>query len=188
MKSTFVSHQDSSLLAPPGSERASELLAEIAACRSRVVRFCMQRLRDRADAEDATQDVMLRAIRAARAFRGDATTSTWLLAIAARVCVRAVVRRNRRTHFEATLEIVDVAGSRQRSHDPWIARRLARLSADDRDILRRRFWADQQLAAIAHDLEIGNSAAKMRMQRACHRYAATLFGDSDVEQSARAAV
>jgi len=51
-------------------------------------------------ADDVTQDVYLRAWRAARRFRGDASARTWLLAIARRACADAVRSRVRRRRLE----------------------------------------------------------------------------------------
>jgi RNA polymerase sigma-70 factor, ECF subfamily len=62
-------------------------------------RFCAH-LGGVADADDLTQEVYARALRALRAFRGDAPARLWLLAIARRTCadlVRSEVRRRRLT-------------------------------------------------------------------------------------------
>lgn len=59
-----------------------------------VWRLCA-RLGDRADADDLTQEVYLRALPALAAFRGDASARTWLLQIARNVCVDHVRRRTR---------------------------------------------------------------------------------------------
>lgn len=60
-----------------------------------VWRLCA-RLGDRADADDLTQEVYLRALPALRRFRGDASARTWLLQIARHVCADHVRRTTRR--------------------------------------------------------------------------------------------
>lgn len=60
-----------------------------------VWRVCA-RLGDRADADELTQEVYLRALPALRQFRGEASARTWLLQIARHVCADHVRRRTRR--------------------------------------------------------------------------------------------
>jgi RNA polymerase sigma-70 factor (ECF subfamily) len=60
-----------------------------------VWRVCA-RLGDRADADDLTQEVYLRALPALARFRGDASARTWLLQIARHVCADHVRRSTRR--------------------------------------------------------------------------------------------
>jgi len=60
-----------------------------------VWRLCA-RLGDRADADDLTQEVYLRALPALVRFRADASARTWLLQIARHVCADHVRRRTRR--------------------------------------------------------------------------------------------
>ena len=53
-------------------------------------------MRNREEAEDASQEVFLRAVRAIETFRGDASLSTWLHQIARNACVTrlAAARKN----------------------------------------------------------------------------------------------
>jgi len=60
-----------------------------------VWRVCA-RLGSRADADDLTQEVYLRALPALARFRGDASARTWLLQIARHVCADHVRRSTRR--------------------------------------------------------------------------------------------
>ncbi len=60
-----------------------------------VWRVCA-RLGDRAEADDLTQEVYLRALPALTRFRGDASARTWLLQIARHVCADHVRRSTRR--------------------------------------------------------------------------------------------
>lgn len=60
-----------------------------------VWRVCA-RLGDRADADDLTQEVYLRALPALVRFRADASARTWLLQIARHVCADHVRRSTRR--------------------------------------------------------------------------------------------
>jgi RNA polymerase sigma-70 factor (ECF subfamily) len=59
-----------------------------------VWRLCV-RLGDRADADDLTQEVFLRALPALQGFRGESSARTWLLQVARNVCADHVRRRTR---------------------------------------------------------------------------------------------
>jgi RNA polymerase sigma-70 factor (ECF subfamily) len=75
----------------------SALLRAIRASQADVWRLTAH-LVGRDDADDVTQDTLVRAWRALPAFRGDASARTWLLGIARRACadhIRGQVRRRR---------------------------------------------------------------------------------------------
>lgn len=67
-----------------------------------VWRVCA-RLGDRADADDLTQEVYLRALPALTRFRGESSARTWLLQIARHVCADHVRRSTRRRALAARL-------------------------------------------------------------------------------------
>ncbi len=60
-----------------------------------VFRRCVVYLGDPTAAQDAVQDVFVRALRAAHDFRGDADPRTWLCRIADHLCVDLLRRRRR---------------------------------------------------------------------------------------------
>jgi RNA polymerase sigma-70 factor (ECF subfamily) len=58
----------------------------------KVLRLCYAMLENRALAEDTAQEVFLRIWRALRAFRGEASLSTWVYAITRNACLTAIER------------------------------------------------------------------------------------------------
>jgi RNA polymerase sigma-70 factor, ECF subfamily len=60
-----------------------------------VFTLTLRMLGDRAEAEDAAQEVFLKAYRGLAGFRGDSRFSTWLYAIASRHCLTALASRAR---------------------------------------------------------------------------------------------
>ena len=68
-----------------------------------VWRFCAH-LVDPGAADDLTQEVYLRAMRAAPRFRGDSSARTWLLTIARRVCADEIRTRQRRRRLPDPVE------------------------------------------------------------------------------------
>jgi RNA polymerase sigma-70 factor (ECF subfamily) len=61
-----------------------------------ITAYCYRMLGSVFDADDAAQETMLRAWRAAHAFRGRSTTRWWLYKIATNVCIDALRGRSRR--------------------------------------------------------------------------------------------
>ena len=65
------------------SQRTTELMTRYG---TDIKRFCLLQLRDASQAEDAAQDVFIKAWRALSTFRGGSSEKTWLLHIAANAC------------------------------------------------------------------------------------------------------
>lgn len=104
-----------SLLAARGGDR-SALARFVRASQADVWRFCAH-LVDVESADDLTQDVYVRALRAVEGFRGEASARTWLLAIARRTCADEIRRRQRRRRRDASLHRDrDVALGGRRDH------------------------------------------------------------------------
>lgn len=82
------------LLAAADGDRLA-LSSFIRGTQADVWRFCAH-LVDPGTADDLTQEVYLRAMRAVPSFRGDASARTWLLSIARRTAADEIRRRQRR--------------------------------------------------------------------------------------------
>src|SRR5437016_10763899 len=77
-----------------GDARAFEEL--VIAYQHRVFGVALRMLGSRAEAEELAQEVFLRVHRAIAEFRGDAKLSTWLYAIASRLCLNRLASGERR--------------------------------------------------------------------------------------------
>lgn len=101
-----------------------------------VWRVCA-RLGDRADAEDLTQEVYLRAVPALTRFRADSSARTWLLQIARHVCADHVRARTRRRSLVDRLvqreAVAGPGGAMDRTGEHDLDDLIARLDADRRD-------------------------------------------------------
>jgi RNA polymerase sigma-70 factor (ECF subfamily) len=124
--------------APPGLSLASLYEAYVGAVLAR----CQYLLRNTAEAEDATQEVFMRALAAADGFRGDASALTWLITIATRHCLNLL--RSKRAGWHEKVQrsaLVSVV-----SADP----------VEDRDVIRetlRQFDEETQLAAMLYHVD-----------------------------------
>ena len=70
--------------------------------RDEIYGFCLRMMRNREEAEDISQEVFLRAVRAVGNFRGEATIKTWLHQIAHNLCLTrlAAAKRDRDNRSE----------------------------------------------------------------------------------------
>src|SRR5690349_13292979 len=130
-------------------------------------RLCMALLGSQADADEATQETLLRAHRAMASYRGEGSVKSWLCGIARHVCAHVLESRRRgrdvaeRTPLddtEPTQPIDDALASRHRAHA--IRRGLAALRPSEREALVLRYVADLGHREIATTLQIDEAAAR----------------------------
>ncbi len=140
--------------------------------RADLLRRCNARLGNRADAEDAVQETLVRAFRGALRFRGDACFRTWLYAIADNQCNTLYRRRANRMlsdHVRALIALDYESHDEAARHDTGlidtVRETLDELPHGASDVLLLRFYSDLSIEDIATTLGIGLSAAKMRLYR-----------------------
>jgi RNA polymerase sigma-70 factor, ECF subfamily len=132
---------------------------------------------DEEDARDVVQETYLRAYRGLGRFRGEAQFSTWLYRITANCAATHLGRRRRHRHDElADHDAVDL----DPAHDPEeradaaalrdrLTGALAELPPRLRAVVVLRDIYDLPHDAIAAELGISTSAAKVRLHRARRR-------------------
>jgi len=141
-----------------------------------VYRFVLQRLRDKALAEDVTSEVFLEVWRHAGKFEGRSTVVTWILAIARRKILAA------RINPRGVQSDSDKAADYDRADDPdaplqaqdrstVVRRGIRKLSADHREMIDLVYCQDQSMESVATILGIPPNAAKTRMFSARQRLA-----------------
>jgi RNA polymerase sigma-70 factor (ECF subfamily) len=142
------------------------------------------------DARDVAQEAYLRAYRGIKRFRGDAQFSTWMYRITANCAATYLGRRARHRH-DLLDDALPVADPRT-ENDPQL-----RADADDlqqrlvqaldalpprlRTVVVLRDVYDLSHDAIATELDISESAAKVRLHRARNKLREALFGDQGAE-------
>jgi RNA polymerase sigma-70 factor (ECF subfamily) len=136
------------------------------------------------DARDVVQEAYLRAFRGLRRFRGDARFSTWMYRITANCAATMVGRRRRHRHDELTEEVAGADG--RSANDPQgraeaaleraeLQRAIAGLPPKLRAVVVLRDIYDLPHEAIAAELGISESAAKVRLHRARRRLREVLY-------------
>jgi RNA polymerase sigma-70 factor (ECF subfamily) len=147
------------------------------------------------DARDVVQETYLRAYKGIGKFRGDAQLSTWLYRITANCAANQLGRRRRHRHEE----LLDDAPVPDRSpeRDPVARAEAASLrerlteALEDlpprlRAVIVLRDVYDLPHEAIAEELGISTSAAKVRLHRARRKLREQLFPLPGEEDEARA--
>jgi RNA polymerase sigma-70 factor, ECF subfamily len=142
------------------------------------------------DAKDVVQDTYLRAFRALARFRGDAQIGTWLFRITSN-CASTLLTRRRKSQTDPLVEDQAVADDRT-SHNPsaqseandvraHIIDALSQLPEKLRSVIVLRDIYDLSHDAIAKQLDISETAAKVRLHRARAKLKEHLFGDEASE-------
>ena len=136
------------------------------------------------DASDVVQDAYLRAFRAVGRFRGDARFTTWLYRIVANCAATALGRRSRHRHDELDegIVVIDEHADRdpeRKASDAYDRMRvqaaLTALPEKLRVVVVLRDVYDLPHEAIAAELGITETAAKVRLHRARKKLRARLF-------------
>jgi len=138
---------------------------------------------DAAEAEDAVQDAVLRAVRYLHSLRADNEARAWLLAIVRRECYGGRRRRLDTVAFDDVpeLRLVDTAESPERSADRGILReRISRAVSALPDAMREAIVLREiqqcSYEEIATITEVPVGTVMSRLSRARERLAA-LLGD-----------
>ena len=146
-------------------------------------RLALHILRNRADAEDATQNALVKAFTELNRFQQRSSFATWLLRIVTREALN--LRRAETTRFafwqrhqafeesEATVEAAVM--ERAEYEDLW--RGLHRLKTDDRLVLVLTYFMDLSEADVAATLGIKRGAVKKRKHSARARLRALVERD-----------
>jgi RNA polymerase sigma-70 factor (ECF subfamily) len=154
---------------------------------------------DEEDARDVVQEAYLRAYKGLKRFRGDAQFTTWLYRITANCAATHLGKRARNRHEELLDDAVVIDTARggdpedradQRDLRERLDAALAELPPRLRAVVVLRDIYDLSHEAIAAELGISESAAKVRLHRARRKLRERLYplaGDRvDNEEEARA--
>ena len=140
----------------------------------RVFSVALRMLGNPAEAEDVAQDVFLRAHRALPGFRGEAKLSTWLYAIASRLCLTRLgsgVRRLTQYGDETLTRLADgqvdpVAEVERSEVEIALHRAIAELDEDRRIVVVLRDLEGLSYEEIAQALKLPVGTVRSRLHRA----------------------
>ena len=145
---------------------------------AKVLGLCTSLLGNVTQAEDAAQEIFIKAYQSLRAFRGDAAFSTWLYRISANHC-KDLLRKRSREKTESLDVLMEESGDAfqklvEPSSDPGAAfeaadlieKFLSSLSPDERIILTLREVQGLSYQEMARALGCSLDAVKSRLRRA----------------------
>jgi RNA polymerase sigma-70 factor (ECF subfamily) len=143
------------------------------------LRFAARMLGNREDAEDATQETLMRAYQSLGAYDGRTAFRTWLFAILVNRCRTAMLRRLRRerrvrTDGDHVLRATVASGVDGLHVDIEIERALDRISSPLREAFLLKHVEQLEYTEMAAITGQRVSALKMRVQRACAQLATDL--------------
>ena len=138
-----------------------------------IYRRSLFRLGNHHDAEDATQDILLRVHAYLHQFEGRAQFKSWLSSIINNYCNTFATRRARyitSDQLETQLELQE----QEEALDPFeaiaeeelVQQALSAMPENAREVLSLRFYAEMSLEEISNILQITLSATKARLYRA----------------------
>jgi RNA polymerase sigma-70 factor (ECF subfamily) len=144
----------------------------------RCARVAVRIVGNREDAEEAIQDAFLRAFRALGEYEDRERFSAWLTRILVNQCRTMLARTRRREAVFLDVEPREldlaVEGSHAAGVWPELECALAQLPADQREAVVLKYADDLTYEEMARITGAGQSALKMRVQRAFARLRALL--------------
>ena len=164
-----------------------------------VYALALRNLGSREDAEDAAQEVFLKAYTALERFRGDAKISVWLYRITCNVCTDLLRRRkdimslsveteDGALELELPDERFDPAALAERKDlREQVGSALRKLPEDSREILLLREIGGQSYEEIASTLSLDIGTVKSRLFRARKKLCALLSGNISGENPSKGA-
>jgi RNA polymerase sigma-70 factor (ECF subfamily) len=143
---------------------------------SRLARYALHILGNRADAEEAVQETFLRAYRALATYEDRDRCDAWLMQILANRCRTMAARHVEHCELDDSVLVWEDADDRTTRLElrEEIAYALAQLPADQREAIVLRFSEDKTFEQMSVLTGAGVSALKMRVRRACERLRALL--------------
>lgn len=159
--------------------------------RDKVLRLSFSMLQDRAQAEDVTQDVFMRAWRALPGYAAQASLSTWLYAITRNACLSEL--RKRRPHLSLDLDdeqlhpqLAGLAAPEQDdSATTSVAQLLDHLPERYRQAVTLFYMEDQSYEQTAASLGLPLGTVKALLHRARKRLTELARADLDLTQETR---
>jgi len=129
--------------------------------------LCLKTVRNTEDAQDLTQDVMLKVFHNLKGFSGHSKVSTWLYSVASNTCLDYLRKHKRTTARHVPIEDGhNVPTPNSDETRILVKKALSSLDENDQMIINLHFTVGLSLDEIAEVLALKVSATKMRYYRA----------------------
>jgi RNA polymerase sigma-70 factor (ECF subfamily) len=148
-----------------GDRRGPERL--LARYQMSVYNLSLRLLGNPADAEDASQEIFLKAFQRIHQYRRGEPFGAWLQGIARHQCIDLLRRRGTALAHLDTAELADTESTALTNIErSSVAAALERLTKRERTLLVLRYWEDQPVEEIARLMGMSEGAAKVALLRA----------------------
>jgi RNA polymerase sigma-70 factor (ECF subfamily) len=148
----------------------TERFAELISCfQQQLFRYCFYMLGSRQDAEDAVQEVFIKAYEHLHQYKRTVSVSAWLYKIAGNHCLNLI---NKRKRFHTLLPII---GASVETHattaygegelDTAWSEAIAGLKPEERNLLVLRVFEDKSFEEIAAILNVKSSLVRKKFAR-----------------------
>ena len=167
MVSAFIMENEEEIIKRVIKGRTDDFAALILAHQGKVFSICLSFLRSPAEAEDAAQEVFVKAYKNLKKFRFEASFSTWLYRIAYNLCADMLKNKAGEKETAIARDIAEPPSSGVTAEDRLlIEKSLAGLPEDYRAILVMREGSGMSYEEIAAAADISVEAVRSRLRRA----------------------
>lgn len=130
---------------------------------------------DIAEAQDMTHDIFIKLYVKLKSFKGESKFSTWVYSFTYNFCINHIQRKYKKEKNKLSKDISDEYYDEIDDSKIYelkiekLNQSLNELNVEDKTILLMKYQDDFSIKDIANTLEIGESATKMRLNRAKSR-------------------
>jgi len=143
---------------------------------NKVFRKCCSMVGNDADAQDLTQSILLKAFLHISKFEGRSSFSTWIYAITYNTCINFLKNKKRRSYITDEFDNKhDISADDENEIESkklfeidieHLKQLLNEIKPSDKMLLLMKYQDNMSIEDIAEELELSNSAVKMRLLRA----------------------
>lgn len=143
---------------------------------------CARYLGNERDADDVSQEIMLKVLYGLKKFEGKSKFKTWLYSITYNECITQYRKEKRKKRLVDALSLNPTEEASEDEapeipEDNSLDRWLRGVNRIDREIIILRFVADLEFQDIAKIMHLGLSATKMRYKRAIDKLKQSYSGE-----------
>ncbi len=145
---------------------------------NKVYNKCLSFVEEKEEAQDMTHDIFVKLYVKLKTYHGKAKFSTWLYSFTYNFCVNHIQRKMKikRKNCSVTADLIDNIKEDEIDDKEIFELKIEKLNqslkeleAEEKSILLMKYQDDFSISEIANSLQIGESATKMRLNRAKKR-------------------
>jgi len=134
---------------------------------------CLSFVKEESEANDLTQDILLKTIENLENFKGTALFSTWLYSITMNHCIEYMKKKNqyKKVEIEQAMLLPEEDRSENEFLQKFIDTTIKNLSPQEKKLLELKYHQGLSIKELQEKLDLSASAIKMRLKRARNKVA-----------------